>query len=133
MAPCLRNDIKILESQARKTALVAKVNLHQSLAPLSLYLPKISLSFFMALDYLLSHVLRDPHIHSIHSPAFYFAFLPFFFFLPCFPSHCCACAYCVTSLTSCFSMTYDSWLTFILVTLISQLFILATLVFGLFA
>ena len=94
MAPCLRNDIKILESQARKTALVAKVNLHQSLAPLSLYLPKISLSFFMALDYLLSHVLRDPHIHSIHSPAFYFAFLPFFFFAMFSFTLLCMCLLC---------------------------------------
>ena len=51
MAPCLRSDINVLESQARKPALVAKVYLHQSLAPLSPYLPKISLSFFMTLDY----------------------------------------------------------------------------------
>ena len=46
MAPCSRNDIKILESQARMPALVTKVYLHQSLAPLSPYLPKMSLSFF---------------------------------------------------------------------------------------
>lgn len=74
-APCSRNDIKILESQARKPALVAKVYLHQSLALLSPYLPKISLSFFMALDYLLSIY---SHIHSIHSPASYCDFLLFF-------------------------------------------------------
>ena len=71
MAPCLRSDINVLESQARKPALVAKVYLHQSLAPLSPYLPKISLSFFMTLDYFPN---ISSHICSIHSPAFYFDF-----------------------------------------------------------
>ena len=75
MAPCLRSDINVLESQARKPALVAKVYLHQSLAPLSPYLPKISLSFFMTLDYLPN---ISSHICSIHSPAFYFDFLLYF-------------------------------------------------------
>lgn len=102
-----------------KTALVVKVYLCQSLSPLSPYLPTISLSFFVALDYLLSHILTDQCTRPIHSPAFYFDC----YLVPCFPSHCCACAYYGVSLKSLFSMTYDSWLIFILETLVFGLFV----------